>query len=76
MWTATLWPECDESGLWNARARDELERLLPRLVCEGSLDLAVAPRDTAVNWIDGYKKYVQTDRPIGRQAGVARGGRR
>jgi len=65
-----LWPERYESGPWNAHVKDELERLLSRRVCDGSLDLAVAQREIASNWIDAYKRYFETDRPIPRQAGI------
>jgi len=65
-----LWPERYDSGPWNAHVKDELERLLSRRVCDGSLDLAVAQREIATNWIDAYKRYFETDRPIPRQAGI------
>ena len=38
--------------------------LLPRLVCSGRIDLATAQREMAANWIDAYKKYLASDRPI------------
>ena len=59
-----LWPERYASGPWNARVKDELETLLPDLVCRGEVDLATAQRDIAANWIDAYKKYFGTDRPL------------
>ena len=65
---ANLWPERYESPVWNAAVKDELERLLPRLVCRGQVDLATAQRDIAENWIAAYKNYFHTDRPIGTQA--------
>jgi hypothetical protein len=65
-----LWPERYESGVWNARVKDDLERLLPRLVCDGTVDLGVAQREIADNWIDAYKKYFKTGRPAARQAGL------
>jgi hypothetical protein len=63
-----LWPERYQSRAWNARVKDELERLLPTLVCRGSIDLATAQRDIASNWIAAYKKYFRTDRPMTTQA--------
>ena len=42
-----LWPQAYASPVWNARVKDELERLLPRLVCSGELDLETAQRDMA-----------------------------
>jgi hypothetical protein len=59
-----LWPERYESGTWNAHLKDEVEDLLPRLVCDGRLDLATAQRDIATDWIAAYKKYFRTDRPL------------
>jgi anti-sigma factor RsiW len=60
-----LWPERYASRVWNARVKDELERLLPQMVCEGRLDLATAQHDIASNWIAAYQKYFGTDRPLG-----------
>jgi hypothetical protein len=65
-----LWPQRYDSGVWNARVKDDLERLLPRLVCDGTVELAHAQREIADNWIDAYKKYFNTERPILRQAGL------
>jgi hypothetical protein len=59
-----LWPERYSSDLWNARVKDELERLLPKLVCGGAVPLATAQRDMATDWIAAYQKYFQTDRPL------------
>jgi hypothetical protein len=59
-----LWPERYTSRVWNARVKDELEDLLPQLVCERKVPLATAQRDIASNWIAAYKKYFQTDRPL------------
>jgi hypothetical protein len=64
-----LWPERYDSGVWNARVKDDLEALLPRMVCDGALELQVAQREIAGDWIAAYKKYFKTDRPIARQAG-------
>ena len=66
-----LWPERYASGVWNARVKDDLEDLLPQLVCAGSLDLATAQRDMADNWIAAYRKYFRTDRPALRQTSYA-----
>jgi hypothetical protein len=59
-----LWPERYVSELWNARVKDELEQLLPRLVCAGTLPLETAQRDMATDWIAAYKKYFHADRPL------------
>jgi hypothetical protein len=66
-----LWPQRYESPIWNARVKDELERLLPRLVCGRKLDLATAQRDMAVDWVAAYKKYFNTDRPLEAHRGPA-----
>jgi hypothetical protein len=58
-----LWPEPYASQLWNARVKDELEELLPSLVCAGTLPLAIAQHDMATDWVAAYKKYFHTDRP-------------
>ena len=63
-----LWPERYGSRVWNARVKDELEGLLPALVCRGAVDLATAQRDIAADWIAAYKKYFHTDRPVSTQA--------
>ncbi len=67
-----LWPERYGSRVWNARVKDELERLLPALVCGGRVDLHTAQRDIAADWIGAYKKYFRTDRPVQNEARVAR----
>jgi hypothetical protein len=59
-----LWPQSYSQTVWNARVKDALEERLHELVCEGRLDLATAQRDISANWIDAYKKYFQTDRPL------------
>jgi hypothetical protein len=63
-----LWPERYGSRVWNARVKDELEQLLPALVCRGAVELTTAQRDIAADWIAAYKKYFRTDRPVITQA--------
>jgi anti-sigma factor RsiW len=63
-----LWPERYGSRVWNARVKDELEQLLPPLVCRGAVELTTAQRDIALDWIAAYKKYFHTDRPVITQA--------
>lgn len=60
-----LWPERYASPTWNAHVKDELEDLLRRMVCQGTLPLASAQRDMATNWIAAYKQYFHTRRPGG-----------
>jgi len=58
-----LWPQ-SYSSLWNARVKDALEDRLRDMVCDGRLELADAQREIAGNWIEAYKKYFHTDRPL------------
>jgi len=39
-------------------AEDVLENTLHRLVCHGRLDLAVAQRAIATDWVAAYQQYV------------------
>lgn len=59
-----LWPQSSSATVWNAQVKDALEEHLRNLVCEGNLDLATAQHELATNWIDAYKKYFHTERPI------------
>ena len=59
-----LWPQPYSAGVWNARVKDALEDRLRTLVCEGNLDLALAQRDLASDWIAAYKKYFRTGTPL------------
>jgi hypothetical protein len=61
-----LWPQSYSNTVWNAQVKDALEDHLHQMVCEGNLDLATAQREIAVNWIEAYKKYFHTDRPLTR----------
>jgi hypothetical protein len=65
-----LWPQPYASPVWNAHVKDQLEDLLPQLVCSHRLDLATAQRDIAANWIAAYKKYFHTTRPLRVSASV------
>ena len=68
---ANLWPERYASPVWNASVKDDLERLLPQLVCQGKVDLTTAQHDIAENWIAAYKHYFHADRPVTRRARFA-----
>jgi hypothetical protein len=59
-----LWPQRYASGIWNAYVKDQLEDLLPRMVCEGEIPLRTAQQDIAVNWIAAYKRYFHTNVPL------------
>jgi hypothetical protein len=65
-----LWPERYTSRVWNARVKDDLERLLPELVCRGTIDLNTAQRDLADNWVTAYRKYFHSDEPVASSADV------
>jgi hypothetical protein len=68
-----LWPQRYVAGAWNARVKDDLERLLPRLVCDGRVNLEAAQRDLARDWIAAYRKYFHTDAPLQRWARLSSG---
>jgi len=59
-----LWPHSYAHTEWNASVKDQLEDRLRVMVCQGQLDLPTAQRDIAANWIEAYKKYFHTDRPL------------
>jgi hypothetical protein len=61
---ANLWPQRYQSPVWNARVKDELERLLPELVCSQQITLAEAQREIASDWVAAYKRRFKTDRPL------------
>jgi hypothetical protein len=63
-----LWPQSYTATVWNAHVKDALEDRLRDLVCDGQLDLATAQREIAANWVEAYKKYFHTDRPLSRFA--------
>ena len=55
-----IWPEPRRSlaGEWDDVAKDQLERRLKVLVCDGELDVDVAQRAIAEDWTDAYRRYV------------------
>jgi hypothetical protein len=59
-----LWPQSRSATAWNAAVKDALEDHLRDMVCDGRIDLTVAQHDMAVDWIQAYKKYFHTDRPL------------
>ncbi len=59
-----LWPHSYSATAWNAWVKDALEDRLRDMVCDGSLDLAEAQKEIAVNWIAAYKKYFHTEQPL------------
>ncbi len=61
---ANLWPQHYRSPVWNARVKDELERVLPEMVCRHQITLAQAQQEIATDWIAAYKRYFKTDVPL------------
>jgi anti-sigma factor RsiW len=61
---ANLWPQPYESPVWTAYVKDELEVLLPTLVCRGEVELARAQREIATDWVAAYKRYFKTEVPL------------
>jgi hypothetical protein len=59
-----LWPEPYGATEWNAHVKDQLENLLHQMVCSGQIDLPTAQRAIATNWIEAYKHYFHTDKPL------------
>jgi hypothetical protein len=59
-----LWPQRYRSRVWNASVKDQLEDLLPRLVCDGRIDLRTAQREIADDWVAAYRKYFHTSAPL------------
>jgi len=58
-----LWPH-SYSSTWNAKVKDALEDRLRDMVCDGSLDLTVAQKEIAQDWIGAYRKYFHTEKPL------------
>ena len=54
--TANLWPEPYDI-VWNARVKDKLENRLHKMVCAGQIDLPIAQKAIAKNWIAAYQRY-------------------
>jgi hypothetical protein len=60
-----LWPQSRYKTTWNSFVKDQLEDYLHREVYAGVIDLAVAQRDVATDWVSAYKKYFHTEERIG-----------
>jgi hypothetical protein len=67
-----LWPQPYTSGVWNARVKDALEDRLRAMVCNREMDLGTAQRELSHDWIEAYKKYFHTDRPLTDHAGFTK----
>jgi hypothetical protein len=71
-----LWPQSFQTKPWNARVKDQLENELHREVCSGEMDLAVAQKEIATDWIAAYKKHYKTQAPLAEKSAAKRYGRR
>lgn len=66
-----LWPEPYRAATWNAYRKDALEERLHQMVCSRQLDLAVAQRAIATNWIAAYQAYVRSSSSKTRTSGAS-----
>ena len=62
-----LWPQSYRTHPWNARVKDALENELHRRVCAGTLELGVAQRVIAQDWVSAYRMFVRPN-PADRRA--------
>jgi hypothetical protein len=58
---SNLWPQPRRSieDTWNAEAKDRLEQLMCRMVCDGQIDIAAAQEAFATDWIAAYHAYYE-----------------
>ncbi|QEE28652.1 hypothetical protein FTW19_11960 [Terriglobus albidus] len=66
-----LWPQ-PYSTMWNAQAKDMLERRLHGMVCSGTMTLEQAQQELAGDWIESYKREFKTQAPLRVEAGLER----
>lgn len=59
-----LWPESYRTQPWNARVKDALENEMHDEICSGTIDMAVAQKEIATDWIASYKKHFHTQVPL------------
>ena len=59
-----LWPEPYFHTSWNAHVKDALEDHFHTMVCNGKMDLPMAQREIAQNWVAAYQKYFHTKAPL------------
>src|SRR5262249_23564197 len=58
-----LWPQSYVTSPYNAHKKDVLENKLHKLVCDGAIDLKIAQKAIATDWMGAYRKYVGSDIP-------------
>lgn len=51
-----LWPQPRSAKPWNSVQKDQVEKQLNTEVCSGQIDLDVAQREIASDWIAAYSK--------------------
>jgi hypothetical protein len=61
-----LWPQPRYAQPWSSFAKDELEEYLHESVCSGKVDLALARKELATDWIAAYKEHFHTGEPTRR----------
>lgn len=66
-----LWPQ-PYTTVWNAQAKDMLEKRLHRLVCNGAMTLEQAQQELAGDWIASYQREFKTQTPLRVEAGLER----
>lgn len=64
-----LWPQ-PYATVWNAQAKDMLERRLHARVCRGELSLEQAQHQLAGDWIASYQSEFKTQTPLRVEAGL------
>ena len=57
-----LWPEPRQApDGWTAEQKDQLEDVLHRMVCDGTLSLYAAQHAIAEDWTAAYARFVESD---------------
>lgn len=64
-----LWPQPRNSE-WGAEKKDQLEKVLYKMVCTQKLSLSEAQHAMATNWMAAWKRYMLTMIPL-RSKGVS-----
>jgi hypothetical protein len=56
---ANLWPQPyrRKEEIWNAEAKDRLDRRICDMVCSGEIEIGAAQEALAIDWIAAYEKY-------------------
>ena len=72
---SNLWPQPRRSKeeTWNAEAKDRLEDLMCKMVCNRQIDIAIAQEAFATDWIAAYQKYFRGRKGRKKQDGADSG---